>query len=261
MRFGRLIGGALTARSTCLIGSLTVIAHLPGKSENACFLILQRGLTGVKMGFVATAPSTSARPYRGVDAAERLAGRRSSLLVAGLDLLGSEESADVTVRAVCRQAGVAARYFYESFTDKDEFVAAVFDWVIAELAATTQAAVAAAPPEEQMRAGMANLVRTIGGDPRVGRLLFSAQPANAVLVRKRVESSALFAMLSGQYVESALRVPENDRIKAAAHFVVGGVGQTIGAWLAGDVRLGPEQLVDHLASLLDGLADPKMYRD
>jgi AcrR family transcriptional regulator len=261
VRRGRLIGGALTGRSTCLIGSLNVIAHLPANCENACFLILQRGGTGVKMGFMATAPSAHARPYRGVDAADRLAGRRAGLLEAGLDLLGGNDSGELTVRAICRRAGVAARYFYESFADKDEFVAAVFDWVIAELAATTQAAVAAAPPEEQPRAGMANIVHTIGGDPRVGRLLFSAQLANAVLVRKRAESSTLFAMLSGRYVEDALRVPENERIKAAAHFVVGGVGQTISAWLSGEVRLGPEQLVDQLASLLDELANPSLYCD
>jgi AcrR family transcriptional regulator len=185
------------------------------------------------------------------------------LLGAGLDLLGADRqnAAELTVRGICRRAGLAARYFYESFADKDEFITAVFDWVIADLAATTQAAVAAAPPEEQARAGMANVVRTIGGDPRVGRLLFSAQLANAVLVRKRVESNALFAMLSGRHVENALRVPENDRIKAAAHFVVGGVVQTISAWLAGQVRLDPDQLIDQLASLLDELADPSLYRD
>lgn len=68
-------------------------------------------------------------------------------------------------------------------------------------------------------------------------------------------------MLSGQHVGDALRVPANDRIKAAAHFVVGGVGQTISAWLAGDVRLDPDQLVDQLASLLDELAEPKLYSD
>ncbi|MGA8544529.1 MAG: TetR/AcrR family transcriptional regulator [Mycobacterium sp.] len=209
---------------------------------------------------MATAATTSARPYRGIEAADRLAKRRARLLGAGLDLLGAESPAELTVRGICRQAGVAARYFYESFTDKDEFVAAVFDGVIADLAATTQAVVAAAPAEEQARAGMANLVRTIGGDPRVGRLLFSVQLANAVLVRKRAESSALFAMLSGRHVETALRVPENDRIKAAAHFVVGGVTQTIGAWLAGEVRLDPDQLIDQLASLLDELADPSLYR-
>jgi AcrR family transcriptional regulator len=215
------------------------------------------------MGYMAGAQTTSARPYGGIDAADRLAARRAKLLEAGLDLLGADrpDAAELTVRGICRQAGMTARYFYESFVDKDEFVAAVFDGVIAELATTTQAVVAAAPPEEQTRAGMANIVRAIGGDPRVGRLLFSAQLANAVLIRKRQESSALFAMLSGRHVENALRVPANDRIKAAAHFVVGGVGQTIGAWLAGEVLLDADQLVDQLASLLDGLADPGLYRD
>src|SRR6201995_51904 len=216
--------------------------------------------TNVRMGSMASAATTRTRPYRGVDAADRVAARRAKLLEAGLDLLGGDDATELTVRGVARLAGVAPRYFYESFADKDEFVAAVFDWVIADLAATTQAAVAAAPPEEQTRAGMANVVRTIGGDPRVGRLLFSAQLANAVLVRKRVESNTLFAMLSGRHVENALRVPENDRIKAAAHFVVGGVAQTISAWLAGEVRLDPDQLIDQLASLLDELADPRLYR-
>ncbi len=185
------------------------------------------------------------------------------MLTAGLDLLGApkQDTSALTVRGICRRAGLTARYFYESFSDKDEFAGAVFDWVIADLAATTQAAVAAVPAGEQTRAGIANIVRAIGGDPRVGRLLFGAHLADAVLVRKRAESSALFAMLSGQHVGNALRVAENDRIRAAAHFVVGGVGQTIGAWLAGEVRLGPDDLVDHLASLLDELADPTLYRD
>lgn len=206
--------------------------------------------------------SSSTRPYRGVEAAERLASRRNRLLGAGLDLLGDQrpDLSAVTVRGVCRRAGLAARYFYESFTDKDEFVSCVFDWVVAELAATTQAAVAAVPADEQTRAGIANIVRTITDDARVGRLLFSTQLADPVVVRKRAESSALFAMLSGQHVGNALRVPANDRIKAAAHFVVGGVGQTISAWLAGAVRLEPGELVDHLAALLDELVEPNLYR-
>ena len=60
---------------------------------------------------------------------------------------------------------------------------------------------AAAPPHEQTRAGITNIVRTISDDPRLGRLLLSADLANAVLVRKRIDSEALFAMLSGQYVD------------------------------------------------------------
>lgn len=222
--------------------------------------MLSSDAVGVKM--VGMAKASSARPYRGVEAAERLAGRRRRLLAAGLDLLGAEQQdiSELTVRGICAQAGLAARYFYESFTDKDEFVSGVFDWVVAELAATTQAAVAAVPAREKTRAGMANIVRTIAGDARIGRLLFSTQLANSVIVRKRAESTALFAMLSGQHAGDALQMLANDHIKAGAHFAVGGVGQAISAWLAGDVRLEPQQLVDQLATLLDEITDPGLYR-
>ncbi|MDD7811949.1 TetR/AcrR family transcriptional regulator [Mycobacterium sp. CSUR Q5927] len=214
------------------------------------------------VGMVSTNVS-GARPYGGIDAADRLASRRAKLLEAGLDLLGADvpQAAELTVRGICRQAGLTARYFYESFTDKDEFVSAVFDTVIADLAAKTQAVVQSAPPDQQTRAGIANIVRTIAGDARIGRLLFGVHLSNAVVVRKRVESTALLAMLSGQHAGTALRLPENDRIKAAGHFVVGGVAQTISAWLAGEVRFKPERLIEQLAALLDKLGDPGLYRD
>jgi AcrR family transcriptional regulator len=203
----------------------------------------------------------SERPYRGIEAAQRLASRRGRLLAAGLDLLGADQPdiSELTVRGICNRAGLAARYFYESFADKDEFVSGVFDWVIGGLAATTQAAVAAVPRPEQSRAGMANVVRTIADDPRIGRLLFSTHLANAVVVRKRAESSALFAMLSGQYAGDALHIPADDRIKAGAQFAVGGVVQTISAWLDGAVRLEQAELVDQLGTLLDALTNPKLY--
>jgi len=202
------------------------------------------------------------RPYRGVNASQRIADRRRRLLEAGLDLLGGQAiPSDLTVRAICAQSGLAARYFYESFPDKDVFVGAVFDWVVADIAATTQAAVAAAPAREQSHACMANIVRTISDDVRVGRLLFSAHLANPVVVRKRAESGALFALLSGHHVGVALQVEQNDRITAAAHFVVGGVAQTLSAWLAGAIGFTPAQLARQLAALTDQLADPALYRN
>ncbi len=195
------------------------------------------------------------RPYGGVEAPERLAQRRRQLLDAGLELLGAtEHPPELTVRALCGQAGVSLRYFYESFTDKDELVAAVYDWVIADIAATTQAAVAAAPRDEQNRAGIANLVRVIAGDARIGRLLFNPQLSNAVLARKRAEVGGVFALLSGQHVTSAYQLPENGWTKSVAHFVVGGVGQTISAWVSGDIELDQAQLVEQITRILDGLA-------
>ncbi len=193
------------------------------------------------------------RPYRGIEAADRLAQRRSQLLEAGLDLLGAED-AEVTVRAVCRTAGLAARYFYESFTDKDDFIGAVFDWVIADIATSTQAAVAAVPLADQTMAGMANIVHLIAQDRRIGRLLFSVKLSNEVLARKRVESTALFATLLGQHAGDALHLQENDYLRATSYFAVGGVTQTISAWLSGEIALSPDQLINQLRSMLDAVA-------
>lgn len=200
------------------------------------------------------------RPYRGVEAADRLSDRRRRFLEAGLDILGSDpDPSELTVRGICGQAGVALRYFYESFTDKDDFVAQVYDWVIADIAATTQAAVTAAPPKEQSTAAMANIVHAIAADPRVGRLLFSSQLSNSVVLRKRAESFGLMAMLTYQQA-GALGAEVNDRTRATSNFVVGGVTQTITAWLAGEIELDRDQLVDQLASIIDKLADPELSK-
>ncbi len=198
----------------------------------------------------------TARPYGGVDAAERVSHRRRRFLHAGLDLLGSDaQVSELTVRGICRRAGLGARYFYESFTDKDDLVATVYEWVVADLAATTQAAVNSAPPDEQSRAAMANIVRTISADPRLGRLLFGAELSHPVVMRKRSESTTLFVMLLFQHAGS-MGLHADAAIRAASHFAVGGVGQTLSAWLAGDVDLTEPQLVDQLAAHLNALAQP-----
>jgi AcrR family transcriptional regulator len=204
---------------------------------------------------------TSARPYRGVQPADRQAERRVRLLDAGLSILGADGRPDpLTVRGVCRRAGLSARYFYESFSDRDDFVGAVYDWVIGDLAATTQAAVTAAPPREQARAGIANVVRSISGDARVGRMLFNADLADPVVVRKRDDSTTLLAMLLVQQVGQTFGLPEDERIRATAHFTVGGVGQAVTAWLAGQLAMTTDELIELLASLLQQLADPAVHR-
>jgi AcrR family transcriptional regulator len=183
-------------------------------------------------------------------------------LESGLELLGSNvDPAELTVRGICRQSGLATRYFYESFADKDAFIGAVFDWVIAGLATTTQDAVAAAPAEKQTRAGMTNIVRTIESDPRVGRLIFGTGVSNTTVIRKRQETEVLFVGLAGQHVAAVTRRPSTERTKAFSFFVVGGVTQTISAWLAGDVTLTAAELVDQLSAMVDAFGESRLFRD
>jgi AcrR family transcriptional regulator len=205
---------------------------------------------------------TQARPYAGVDAADRLARRRARLLESGLELLGSNvDPAELTVRGICQQAGLATRYFYESFSDKDVFITAVFDWVIAQLAATTQATVAAAPHEQQTRAGLTNIIQTIEADPRIGRLIFGAQVSNTAVIRKRQETEALFVMLAAQHVETLTQRPADERTKTFSYFVVGGVTQTVSAWLAGDLTPTSDEIVDQLSAIVDALGESSLFRD
>lgn len=199
---------------------------------------------------------TQARPYRGVAAPQRLAERRNRFLESGLDLLG-ETYDELTVRAICRRSGIATRHFYEAFTDKDQFIAEVFDSVVEAIASTTQAAVAAVPPAEQNRAGITNLVRTIGADARIGRLLFDPQLSNAVLVRKRADLGGFFAVLAGRHAQTVLGQDDSDQIKALAHFVVGGVNQTIHGWLTGAIALTGDELIELLTALLNTFPDPR----
>jgi hypothetical protein len=64
-----------------------------------------------------------------------------------------------------------------------------------------------------------------------------------------------------EHLATSLHRDQTGRSRAAVHFVVGGVGQTISAWLAGDVDLGQEQLIDQLTAILGALDDPGLYFD
>ncbi|MBB4855953.1 AcrR family transcriptional regulator [Mycobacteroides chelonae] len=195
--------------------------------------------------------SPAGRSYSGLPADERLARRRQRLLEVGLDILGAPDGpGDLTLRAVCQRSGLAQRYFYESFTDKDEFAVAIFDWAIEGLASTIEAEVAAAPPRLQVRAGITSVVRAVNADRRIGQLLYSPSQVNPVLVRKRFEATAMFVSLFAQHLYDWFRRDDQGNLPVLAHFVVGGVGQAVSAWLHGDVAVDEGELVEQLVDML-----------
>ncbi|MEU9805616.1 TetR/AcrR family transcriptional regulator [Mycobacterium sp. NPDC050853] len=194
---------------------------------------------------------TSSRVYGGVEAPDRRAERRNRLLEASLDLLTSGPAPNLTVRGVCKQAGVVARYFYENFTDLDELTAQVYDGVIGQVATSTQKAVDAAPLRGKTAAGIANIVHAIAEDPRIGRLLFGSNSANSVIAQRRSAAEQLFATLSGQHLNKTYQLANDESMRAAAYFAVGGVGQTLAAWVSGQLNLGTEELAEILTRLLE----------
>ena len=114
--------------------------------------------------------------WAGVPLEHRHALRREKLLAAGVLLLGREGGPALTVRAVCRHASLTERYFYESFTDRDHFVRAVYDDVCTRAMATLTSAhtpreaVIAAHPDQKV---IGALVNTLNHDKNVNVRLAS----------------------------------------------------------------------------------------
>lgn len=109
--------------------------------------------------------------WSGVPLESRHALRRDNLVAAGVQLLGGAGGPALTVRAVCRHAGLTERYFYESFADREHFVRAVYDDVCTRAMATLTSA-------QTPREAVEQFVELMVDDPVRGRVLLLA-PAGA----------------------------------------------------------------------------------
>lgn len=74
-----------------------------------------------------------ARNYGGIPLAERQADRRARLIVAAIQVSARTGRESATVAAICAEAGLTARYFYESFANRDILFLAAFQRVQDEL--------------------------------------------------------------------------------------------------------------------------------
>lgn len=208
--------------------------------------------------------SKPARVYGGIDAAQRAAERRQKFLDAGLEILGADSNtATLTVRGVCKQAGLVARYFYESFADGDALVVAVYEDVIQSIVVTTLAALGEAPEDEreQIRIGLSTIIGQIAEDPRRGRLLFGTAAVHPALVQKRLEMSRMFADLLADQAQAHYGVEQKPSLDAVSRFLVGGFGETLTAWQHGDLDLSQDALVDLCIDLFLSSASVLLARE
>jgi AcrR family transcriptional regulator len=207
----------------------------------------------VNMTRTATAP---ARTYRGEGPEDRRSRRRARLLEAGLELLGTSGWQATTVTAVCERARLTPRYFYESFTDRDELLVAIFDEIIAEV---RRAAAAAAPRdgEEALRATVTAFVRVVTDDPRKGRALFLEALGSEALWRRRIEGMHWFAdrLADRARGKRRLRKDQARRLGTASLIAAGGLVETMIAWLDGGLDSTADQLIaDYTRSCAAALA-------
>lgn len=185
-------------------------------------------------------PGQRSRRWSGVPLEDRQVLRRDELIAAGVQSLGGESGPAVTVRAVCREAGLTERYFYESFTDRDEFVRAVYDDVCTR---AMSALMSAATPREAVEQFVALMV----DDPVRGRVLLLAPAVEPVLVRSGAEWMPSFIeLLQGKLTQ----ISDPVRQKMVATSLIGGLTALFTAYLDGRLAASREQFIDYCVEML-----------
>ena len=182
--------------------------------------------------------------WTGLSITERQARRRADLIAAGIELLGGPDGPALTVRAVCRRAELTERYFYATFSDRDEFVRAVYD----EVGAAAMAALAAATTPREAVEGFVTLMVDA---PARGRVLLLAPAAEPVLARSGAAWMPNFIELL-QHRLTAISDPLTQRMTAIS--LIAGLTALFTAYLDGSLQVDREKFIDHCVAMVSSQA-------
>jgi len=204
------------------------------------------------------AASPEPRRYRGITAAERRDQRRRRLLDAGLELFGTEGYAGTSIRSISAAASVNSRYFYESFTSREDLLYHVYLDIVSDIATKAAAALA----EERTIEGQARSALKAGWvalteDPRRARIV----ALEVVGVSERLEElrRATRHALADITVTRALAVA-SDGVELrldpvlTSRFLIGGVVEVLVDWIHGEVDVSVDDLIEHFTRLFTAAA-------
>jgi AcrR family transcriptional regulator len=178
--------------------------------------------------------------WSGVPLQDRQTLRRDELIAAGVDVLGGAGGGALTVRGVCRAAGLTERYFYESFGDRDDFVRAVYDHVCST-------AMTALTSSTTPRDAVERFVALMVDDPVRGRVLLIAPEREPVLTKSGAEWMPSFIELIQHKLP---RITDSAGQAMVATGLVGALTALFTAYLNGRLEATREQFIDYCVEML-----------
>jgi AcrR family transcriptional regulator len=178
--------------------------------------------------------------WSGVPLQDRQSLRRDELVAAGVEVLGGQDGGALTVRGVCRAAGLTERYFYESFGDRDDFVRAVYDHVCST-------AMTALTSSTTPRDAVERFVALMVDDPVRGRVLLIAPEREPVLTKSGAEWMPSFIELL-QHKLTRITDPAVQAMVATG--LVGALTALFTAYLNGRLEATREQFIDYCVDML-----------
>ncbi|MFQ6230233.1 TetR/AcrR family transcriptional regulator [Nocardia sp. NPDC002869] len=205
------------------------------------------------------------RTYGGLSAEERQAQRRSALLDAALEIIGTQGLDKLTVSGMCSEAGLNERYYYESFSSRDDVLTALVDGIAEELVAAIAAALQTAGDDSRAKAHAAITagIHLLTDDPRKTEVTMVAAMATPQLRARTTETIRVFARLvASEGIEFyGVTDPAPDPvIDFRATYLVGGLVQTLTGWVRGDLPIGRDELIDYTTDVFVLLGEDFAHR-
>ena len=203
--------------------------------------------------------NTSGRTYGGESAAERLSRQRQTFMDAGLELFGTVGYRATTVRTLCKQAGLTDRYFYKTFSDTEDLLAAVYTESLDQIQAEVVAAINTAASQQltagQIDAGLEAFFSAFENS-RMARVcwleVLGVSPRIDALYTHRTQQFAELLLVLGRAIQPNWSIAEEEtRITGIA--LVGAISQSALQWLLDDYRSPRAMLVSANARLIRGL--------
>ncbi|MEV6559940.1 TetR/AcrR family transcriptional regulator [Nocardia sp. NPDC051756] len=187
------------------------------------------------------------RIWGGTTLTERREARRTALLEAALDLIGEAGASGVTMRAVCRRANLTDRYFYESFTSRDELLDVLYRQVAEEFLQPMTAFAATDEPTRDRELARI-LVDKVLDDPRKSRLFLVEPYSSTGLGQTTISVMPVFTRLMQDHLFSHIDDPVKRRL-AAVTMASGNAGM-FSAWLNGSLRATRDEITDHCVAVI-----------
>lgn len=231
--------------------------------------VLEKPKAGAKEAGQAGAPNPSsaagaARLYRGTSIAQRRLERRDQLIEAAVGVYGESGYRSATVKAVCRAAGLTERYFYESFQNSEQLLAAAFEAVMVHLLERLNAAADAAPdqaPLPRARAVLTAYYTTLKENPPGARVFLVemfgiSREIDALLDKALTDIAAVLLPAVAAAASSAGANPAAHPAPGApapdllAVGLVGGVIHIALTWIAGGYAVEVETVVESALPLV-----------
>lgn len=176
---------------------------------------------------------------------------------AGLELFGTVGYARTSVRAISAAASLNSRYFYESFSSREDLLYAVYQRIVSDIFTRARDAMAGEDTlEGQARAGLRAAWTAVTDDRRKARIVaLEVVGVSERLERLRRETRQALAQLTA---DNALALADGVRLRLdpvlTTRFLLGGVVEVLFEWISGDLDASTDDVVEHFTALFTAAA-------